>query len=119
MITKEESIRRADNIISTLKNFIEDLEDCKKHFINFYDEFDEANKENLIGAMTSSPSKNWILNSGYIELLYISPISRFGEGQDGYIDMAFTKVISSSKYNNFAKGMRRTKLINDMLNDEI
>lgn len=53
-MTREESIKRSDEIIYEMKRIIKDLEYEKQHFID-YDEDIGNNEENLIGV--TNPSK--------------------------------------------------------------
>jgi len=70
-MTKEESIKRVDDIISHLKNIILDIELQKQYFID-YDESndsDDIDKENLFGMSR--------LSSKYVNFLYYKPCEFF------------------------------------------
>ena len=90
-MTREESIRKTDDIIRELRALIEDLDGLKKHFVDFYDEVIEGDTDHLLGV---------IEHGRRLELLFCQKFP------------AFTKSIrKDGKYIN----TKRTKLIDDML----
>ena len=90
---KEESIQRIDNIINTMKNSIEDLEQWKEFFIDF-----DNNLEGL--GLTKSPNGEILLNStGEYELIGLQKMAGRYEALFGRQPSFYTKVFLNKKIN--------------------
>jgi len=88
---KEESIQRIDEIINTMKNSIEDLEEWKKYFIDF-----DNNLEEL--GLTKSPNGEVLLNSkGEYELIGLQEMAGRREALFGRGPIFYTKVFYNKK----------------------